>query len=113
MSDNAEASAVIDWLLSDDTGESSKCIVSQLVGGGQRTSHPYDPDDLGRCVRLLRLVPSLRGRLPAMACVSRQWAALVGAWDELETTLCAELGGYPARYGSAPKTYALMQRLLR
>ena len=43
------------------------------------------PDDFGRCLGLFRAVPCLRPRMGELATNhGPQWAALAGAWDELE-----------------------------
>jgi hypothetical protein len=107
------------WLHSDDTGLSSLAMarrLAPLAGLGEsvpgprfpddRDARPHDPADLGRCVRLLEAVPELRPHLPAMAGVSREWAALVGAWDELEALYREEL---PT--GRGPRCYARMREL--
>jgi hypothetical protein len=44
---------------------------------------PYDPDDFGRCYRLLKLFPSWRAELPKVADVCPKWKPYVEAWDEL------------------------------
>ena len=41
-----------------------------------------------------------------------KWAALVNVWDHLSETLRSEIGEILPQYGSAPKTYALMQEAL-
>jgi hypothetical protein len=105
------------WCHSDDWGMSSGHMAFVLAphAGMQainrshwhECSHPMDPADFGRCYRLLRAVPELRPHLPKMAGASKEWAALVGAWDELEGLYEKEL---PT--GECPKLYARMQELL-
>lgn len=42
------------WLVSRDTGLSSEAIVARLNGAAVNPrNYPHDPDDLGRCIRLL------------------------------------------------------------
>jgi hypothetical protein len=111
------ASGLDAWLRSDDTGSSSMAMANHLVAldGGKpphvrpddRRHHPADPSDLGRCIGLLAAVPELRPHLPAMAAVSPAWAALIGAWDELEALYAEEAPG-----GKAPRTYRRMRELL-
>lgn len=76
---------VMHWLLGDDTGMSSKAIVETMVRGapGRNRYHPADGGDLGRCLRLLRVVPEWAPRLGEMKAVSPQWARLIDHWDEL------------------------------
>lgn len=99
------------WLTGDDTGISSETIVAYLALGylpsGRRGSHPHDPDDLGRCVRMLERLPELRPRLGEMSALSPAWAALVAHWDELEALYREE---EPSR--RAPKCYARMRELI-
>lgn len=105
-------SRVIQWLLSRDTGVSSKAIVAQLsnivLESPFSMDHPHDPADLGRCIRLLEAIPEFRERLDEMKQVSLIWAALVDHWDELETLYKEEL---PT--GRAPKCYARMQQIIQ
>jgi hypothetical protein len=104
--------AALAWALGKDTGSSSKCIAAHLTGNECDGSHPSDPDDLGRCLRLLRLIPELREAFPRMTEVSAYWAALVPRWTELAASMDEEVGIAWERGRSAPKTYALMRSLL-
>jgi hypothetical protein len=72
---------VIDWLANGERGLSSKCMAMWLAFGkraddGFGPAHPYDPDDMDRCLKLLHRAPGLRERLPLMAELSPTWAAL-------------------------------------
>lgn len=78
----------IDWLLSGDTGSSSKCICRVLAGSNDSDSWfhdnlPMDAGDFGRCYRLLALIPEWRARLPEVAVRFPRWGPLVAAWDEV------------------------------
>jgi hypothetical protein len=110
------------WLASDETGLSSREMARRLAplafGSGavrvpgessifRGPNYPHDPSDLGRCVSLLDAAPELREHLPSMADVCPEWAALVGAWDELEALYREELPS-----GRAPKCYARMRQLI-
>lgn len=72
------------WIVSRDTGASSKALWAVMMGQKSDGSYPHDGSDIGRCFRLLDAVPEWRARLPEMAAVSAYWAALVKNWDELE-----------------------------
>lgn len=76
---------IIKWFIWDDTGISSRAIVSQMTGfKTQRWSdHPADGGDFGRCHRLLEAVPEFKVRIEEMAQRSPQWAVLVEHWHEL------------------------------
>lgn len=115
----SKGSGLAAWLASDDTGLSSRFMARQLapvadVGTvpderpwfDEDEHYPRDPADFGRCVRLLDAVPELRPYIDVMAGYSKQWAAIVGAWDELEALYREE---YPS--GKAPRLYARMEQL--
>lgn len=101
------------WLASDDTGRSSNAMAHHMLGAGSRgatpydlMAHPIDPDDFGRCHRLLEADPGSREQLYKMRRVSSVWARLVDAWDELTALYLEEL---PT--GKAPKLYARMKEI--
>ncbi len=97
------------WLGGLDTGLSSQTMCITLLGGiSARKRHPQDSADLGRCLRLLELVPEWRGRLGELAALSLEWAALVGAWDEIEALYREEI---PT--GGTPRCSKRMRELLR
>lgn len=115
-------SAALQWIVSGDTGISSKAIWAQMMGqsvyggfGGPRHSYPRDPDDFGRCYRVLHQC-GWSGRMGEMAQHGPEWAALVGAWPELTALWVEEIGPSPFKepeyFGKrAPKLYARMQEL--
>lgn len=72
-----------EWLHSRDTGLSSEAIFHYMTLGIRGGATPYDTSDLGRCVRLLDRFPEWQARMPEMACVSDNWAALMSIWDDL------------------------------
>lgn len=95
------------WIRNGDTGTSSETIWSVLSGHPVRkTDIPYDPDDFGRCYRLLRVMPSWRARLGEVADVHSAWRPLVDAWDELTALYEEELPS-----GRCPKLYQRLQVL--
>ncbi len=107
----AEYLSVIEWLMSDDVGESSKAICAKMSGvGSQNRSYPHDPSDLGRCLRLLARFPHWRERLPEMATLSPAWGGLVSQWDEIATTFEREKAVPNSKY--APETYDLMEKAI-
>jgi hypothetical protein len=107
------SSAATRWLASGERGTSSNTMFSTLTGvdalSGAHPSHPYDPDDLDRCLQLLEAMPELRAKLPVMAHVSPEWAALVRAWDAVEACHLSEVGLRWTKATRAPKTYDLMR----
>lgn len=72
------------WLGSDDTGASSLFMASVLSHRQihAEKAYPRDPDDLGRCIRLLRAVPEFADRLHLMSSQGPQWAAVVANWEQ-------------------------------
>ena len=100
-----------EWAASRDTGTSSLTIYSAITG---KPSHhrgygvPHDPDDFGRCYRLLKLFPAWREKLSETVKLCREWEPFVQAWDEL--TALYELEA-PNHQGSAPKLYARMKEI--
>ena len=80
---------------------------------GWRGSHPHDPDDLNRCRKLLELVPELRPRIGEMASFSPEWGRLVARWDELCALMDEEAPRWREGVGRTPRTYELMQNLIR
>lgn len=106
------SAAVLAWLVSSDTGISSRTIVAwmereQLVLTMKRGDHPHDPADLGRCIRLLDIEPKYRDRIGEMAGLSSEWAALAAHWSELESLYREE-----EPTGHAAKCYARMKELI-
>lgn len=72
------------WLASDDVGMSSKYMAWVLSGKAfpqPENYYPRDPDDLGRCIRLVRAVPDLAERVPMMAQHGKEWATVATNWD--------------------------------
>jgi len=102
-----------EWYAGPDTGLSSVSIAAQLVGAGppkvRGWSYPSDPDDLGRWLRLLRLIPEWKERIGEMAECCPEWAALIAVWAVLEATILEEVGLFWEKAKAAPKTYAMMR----
>ena len=106
---------VVKWLATGRVGMSSKCMAMWLAFGEHTEDRfcPADPDDLDRCLKLLDKAPGLRPLIPKMAEVSKDWAALVPRWDEVEASHLAEVGLGWTKARAAPKTYELMASILR
>lgn len=78
------SSAATNWIVGDDTGISSRAIWAHFVNGvAERHSEPSDPDDFGRCYRLLERVSGWRPRIAEMARYGKGWSRLVEHWAEL------------------------------
>ncbi len=105
----------ISWLLSEDTGISSKTILSRMMNipmRAWRRGYPLDPSDFGRCERLLDKFPAWRARLSEMSDEGPVWKALVESWDAIRATMQDEVGTDWSKGKNAPKTYDLMQSII-
>jgi hypothetical protein len=103
------------WIVGRDTGTSSKTIWSVMMGvEPDYQSEPSDPDDFGRCYRLLALIPEWRPRLPEVAAKYPVWSALVREWDALTALYEDEIINGPKvkGYRSLPKLYDRMKELI-
>lgn len=75
-----------EWIESRDTGTSSLTICSIITGFPNphgRCDIPHDPQDFGRCYRLLKLFPQWRPLLPQVAEKEPDWIPFVREWDRL------------------------------
>ena len=112
--------AALAWIVGDDTGISSKMIFAVMTGVPSaaplpKRSHPRDPDDFGRCYRLLDRVPQWRARIGEMSSVSATWRRLSAHWDELTALYETEVGTGNDRHAHrgrrADRMYARMKEL--
>ena len=97
------------WPGCGDDGLSSTAIWSHMVGQHcARYDTPDDPDDFGRCSRLLAAPWAIgwRGRMLEMGRYGDAWARLAAHWDDLEALFAEE-----APTGNAPRLYARMKQL--
>lgn len=102
------------WALSDDTGGSSiaLCGVMSAVEA-KYYDYPSDPSDLGRCLRLLELIPEWKPRIVgAMSLINPGWSGLVAEWDEISKMMSDEVGIDWSKGKSAPKTYDAMKKAI-
>lgn len=99
------------WLTSGDVGISSATIWSVMTGRPFPLRHfwpdtPCDPDDFGRCHRLLDRFPEWRARLDEVAEWYPNWKPLVREWDRMTALY---LRDQPT--GRCAELYALMREL--
>lgn len=96
------------WLRGRDTGISSQTIYAVMMNQHLRNHYdvPHDPEDFGRCYRLLKLFPAWRERLGEVVARFPAWGPIVREWDRIQELYEAELSS-----GTAPKCYELMQQL--
>jgi len=100
---------VLNWFATGRVGASSKVMALAAIEMPHDRSHPYDPDDLNRCLLLLEAVPEIREHFNNVAAISDTWAKLIGRWDEVEQCFLDEVGRNWCKAHSAPKTYDLMK----
>lgn len=102
------------WIVGGHVGASSIAIWSHMMGVTPKRgwSHPYDPDDFSRCLRLLRMIPEWAPRIHEMARRSPAWASLASRWAEIAACMEEEVGWDWSKGRSAPRTYALMKSIL-
>ena len=108
MFQEPETNTPDEWLRGRDTGTSSLTIFS-VMNNQVVTKHydlPHDPDDFGRCYRLLKLFPSWKNRLSEVVKRFPEWGPMVREWDTITKLYEQEL---PT--GLAPRCYELMQQL--
>jgi len=108
----ANGDAQLEWFLGTETGLSSRTIFGVLSTrwncriNRNESRTPSDPDDFGRCYRLLQRIPEWRVRLGEVSALYPEWQPLVDHWDEL-TKLWEE----ESPTGACPKLYTLMKEL--
>lgn len=87
----SEGMGLTSWLASDDTGASSQYMAYVLSTPADaekfdynviKNSHPHDPDDFGRCIRLIEAVPEFADRISKMSQHGKEWAVVAANWDE-------------------------------
>jgi hypothetical protein len=99
------------WLAGRDTGTSSLTIYAVMMNTPsphERYDIPHDPDDFGRCYRVLALFPEWKPRLGEVAVRFPIWVPFVREWDKLtemyETALAS-------KSNHAKEMYNFMQEL--
>lgn len=103
---------VIRWLLSPDTGASSTAICAHMIGEKPEDndySAPSDPSDLGRCLRLLDLVPEWKPRIHEMAVYGPAWAGLIKQWGVIVDLYYNESGVPLEQRKLSPETNRAMK----
>lgn len=109
------------WLAYGERGQSSDAMAHALWADRPRgwivshepTAYPSDPDDLRRCLLLLDMVPELVPRMPLMAEVSPEWAALVGQWAAITAQFHFEAGpDWRTEPKDAPRTFKIMSTVI-
>jgi hypothetical protein len=97
------------WPTSRDTGTSSATIWHVFTGQrlyGNDFDVPYDPDDFGRCYRLLKLCPEWEAQLEDVAERFPKWKRFVIKWPKLK-----ELYEEALKTGDGNRMYEFMWKL--
>lgn len=103
-----------EWIISGDTGRSSKTIWAVMMGvvpkeyPWYKFDTPGDPADFGRCYRLLQHFSEWKERLSEVAKTFPEWTPLVREWDSLTALWEEEIKNEDGR---APKLYDKMKKL--
>lgn len=100
------------WLASGDTGSSSEAIVYHMLGLESDADYPFDPADLGRCLRMLELFPEWKPRISEMSAYPHGWPALIPIWNKIAAMMADEVGIDWSKGRRAPRTYAAMRAAL-
>ena len=105
---------IMAWLASGDTGISSESLayefLGQTRGGRSGAGTPSDPSDLGRCLRLINLVPEVRACVDYLALKHDGWKKAAKCWDAITDSMIDEVGIDWSKGRSAPKTYDMMKK---
>jgi hypothetical protein len=103
---------ILYWFANGKVGASARVMASVAAGIDQEDKcHPLDPDDLNRCLLLLKSVPEIRHHFDKISAVSEKWERLIKRWDEVENCFLNEVGLNWVLGDRAPKTYRLMQEV--
>jgi hypothetical protein len=101
---------ILEWLCNGERGVSSEAMAFAVLGmQPRRRWYPLDPSDFNRCFMLIERVPEIKAHFDKVAALSPEWAALIARWEELEAVFVAEAASGP----KAPKTYSLMQEIIK
>lgn len=101
---------IIGWLAGKDTGLSSESLAFEFLGAKGPIERPYDPADLGRCLRLIRFVPEVRACVDSLAKKHRGWEVCAKHWDEWAALMAEEVGLDWEKGRQASRTYDRMER---
>jgi hypothetical protein len=100
---------ILNWVGTGRVGASSRAMALASIGIKNDGSHPLDPDDLNRCLLLLKEVPEIRLHMDKVAAINETWAKLVERWSEVEQCFLDEVGLNWSKGKSAMRTYELMK----
>jgi hypothetical protein len=104
--------SIFKWLANGRVGESSKTMALTALGEPPKcASYPLDPDDLNRCLLLLKAAPEVRDAFPEIAKLSPVWEAFIFNWEILESLFLEEVGLDWCKARRATRTYERMKEV--
>jgi hypothetical protein len=114
---NSEYRAALRWLASGDTGMSSEALLYAALSINNKDpfrncNYPHDPDDLGRCLRLLKRLPWVKRGMSRLARRNKVWKALAKNWSEIHKLMASEVGIDWSKGRSAPQTFTEMSKII-
>lgn len=104
------------WIISNDTGISSKTIWAVMMGAVTGKEHPFtfdvphDPCDFGRCYRLIFHFPEWRERLHEVGELFPMWKPMIREWDKLSEMFSQNIRNGKTS-GWSDEMYKFMQKL--
>jgi hypothetical protein len=102
----------VEWLVGDDTGTSSETLLLIHVGILKRSRFgfdaPHDPSDFGRCYRLVKKFPEIKGSFHDVSKRVPVFAGILENWDSLCKLYRKEL---KRPDGRCPELYAKIKEL--
>jgi len=100
------------WIANGERGLSSETMWNCLIGNlDYPIHHPYDPDDFGRCHKLLQTIPEWKNELYRLCKLSAEWNNLVINWDKL-TEMYEKNVGENCKHYKENGMYDFMQSLI-
>ena len=103
---------VLNWIAAGRVGASSKTMALAACGIHSDGSYPRDPDDLNRCLLMLKAVPEVREHFDKIAALGVVWGRLIERWAEIEACFLDGVGINWSKAQSASKTYDLMTEVI-
>jgi len=104
--------AVLSWLAAGRVGSSSKTMALAACGLPNDGDYPHDPDDLNRCLLMLKAVPDVRQHFDKIEALGAVWARLIKRWPEIEASFLDEVGLNWSKAKASPATYKLMREVI-
>ena len=102
---------ILNWFVNGEVGASSRAMAVTALGQKSDISHPLDPDDFNRCLKLVKQVPEIKNYFEQISKLSLQWKTVIDNWNEIEKSFIDEVGFDWCNGYRAPKTYELMKQL--